>query len=57
MPTTKMPVCMRSEYVTIGQPPFHKIRGQEAAPCLGGQPPTVTGSARYNHSIPVEKTQ
>ena len=35
MPTTKMPVWMRSEYVTIGQPPFHKIRGQEAAPCPG----------------------
>ena len=35
MPTTKMPVWMRSEYVTIGQPPFHKIRGQEAAPVWG----------------------
>lgn len=31
MPTTKMPVWIRSEYVTIGQPPFREIRGQEAA--------------------------
>ncbi len=40
MPTTKMPVWIRSEYVTIGQPPFRKIRGQEAAPHQKGQPPT-----------------
>ena len=40
MPTTKMPVWMRSEYVTIEQPPFREIREQEAAPCVGGQPPT-----------------
>ena len=40
MPTTKMPVWIRSEYVTIGQPPFPWIRGQKLPP-VGGQPPTV----------------
>ena len=40
MPTTKMPVWMRSEYVTIGQPPFLRIRGQKLPP-VGGQPPAV----------------
>lgn len=44
MPTTKMPVWIRSEYVTIGQPPFPWIRGQKLPP-VGGQPPTVYGSA------------
>ena len=29
----------------LGKPPFPKIRGQEAALCQEGQPPTVTGSA------------
>ena len=40
MPTTKMPVWIRSEYVTIGQPPFPQIRGQKLPP-VGGQPPAV----------------
>ena len=40
MPTTKMPVWIRSEYVTIGQPPFPWIRGQKLPP-VGGQPPAV----------------
>jgi hypothetical protein len=40
MPTTKMPVWIRSEYVTIGQPPFLRIRGQKLPP-VGGQPPAV----------------
>lgn len=35
MPTTKMPVWIRSEYVTIGQPPFPKIRGQKLPPVWG----------------------
>lgn len=35
MPTTKMPVWIRSEYVTIGQPPFHEIRGQKLPPREG----------------------
>ena len=35
MPTTKMPVWMRSEYVTIGQPPFPWIRGQKLPPVRG----------------------
>jgi len=35
MPTTKMPVWIRSEYVTIGQPPFPKIRGQKLPPVRG----------------------
>lgn len=40
MPTTKIPVWIRSEYVTIGQPPFPQIRGQKLPP-VGGQPPAV----------------
>lgn len=37
-----------SLYVTTGQPPFHKIRGQEVAPRCEGQPSAVAGSAeRY----------
>jgi hypothetical protein len=37
--------------LTIGQPPFPKIRGQEAAPCREGQPPTVILAALKDHSF------
>ena len=33
IPTMRIQNWNKSEYVTIGQPPFRKIRGQEAAPC------------------------
>jgi hypothetical protein len=36
MPTIKMPIWIRSEYVTIGQPSFLSIGGQEAALFCGG---------------------
>ena len=47
MPTIKMPIWMRSEYVTIRSTPFSlsEIRGLRSYPrSMGGQPPTVTGS-------------
>ena len=45
MPTTKMPVWIRSEYVTIGQPPFPKIRGQKLPPVRGANRLPYAGSA------------
>ena len=36
MATTRIPVWIRSEYVTIGSPPFRGIRGQEAPPTKQG---------------------
>ena len=35
MPTTKMPIWIRSEYVTIGQPPFPKTGGKKLPPQRG----------------------
>ena len=45
-----MPIMTRlyvnkSEYVTIAQPPFPEIRGQEAPPLRGDRPPTAVSSA------------
>ena len=57
MPTTKMPVWMRSEYVTIGQPPFREIRGQEAAPCGWGPTAYRYGQRQKQHSIGHYKKQ
>ena len=37
MATTKMPIWIRSEYVTIVSPPFLTIRGQRSAPCHEGE--------------------
>ena len=45
MPTTKMPVWIRSEYVTIGQPPFLKIRGQKLPPVRGANRLPYAGNA------------
>ena len=45
MPTTKMPVWIRSEYVTIGQPPLSEDQGTEAAPCVGANRLPYAGSA------------
>lgn len=50
MPTTKMPVWMRSEYVTIGQPPFHKIRGQEVPSEMEGPTAYRYWQRRGNYS-------
>lgn len=50
MPTTKMPVWMRSEYVTIGQPPFRKIRGQKLPPVRGANRLPSTGNAKHKIS-------
>lgn len=36
MPTTKMPVWIRSEYVIIGQPPFREDQGARSCPLHWG---------------------
>ena len=52
MPTIKMPIWIRSEYVTICTHPLFSIGigGKEVTPEVGGQPPTVTGSAIFRIS-------
>ena len=47
MPTTKMLVWIRSEYVIMGRPPFPRMQGARRCPqsLSGAEPPTVTGSA------------
>ena len=46
MPTTKIPVWIRSEYVTIGQPPFHEDQGtKKLPPVMGADRLPYIGSA------------
>ena len=58
METTRIPVWIRSEYVTIGSPPFREIRGQEAPPDeAGDQPLAVHRQRRDQNTTEKGRTQ
>ena len=57
MATTKIPVWIRSEYVTIVSPPFIKIRGQEAPLIKSGELTACRLSVAPSNRIPYGLTK